>query len=71
MRCWLLISIALIPISNARADELAVKATRTLAAPEANQAAAADGRFVYAITNDRIAKYDRESGKLLATSTGE
>lgn len=73
MRCILLISIALIPFSSTRAGEPAAvwKATRTLAAPEANQAAAADGRFVYAITNDRVAKYDRESGKLLAVSTGE
>lgn len=72
MRCCLLISIALIPISSVSAAPPVVwKATRTLAAPEANQAAAADGRFVYAITNDRVAQYDCESGKLIATSTGE
>lgn len=44
--------------------------TGTLAAPEANQAAAADGRFVYAIDNAVVAKYDRATGKRLAVSTG-
>jgi hypothetical protein len=43
----------------------------SFAADEAHQAAAADGDFVYAITNDRIARYDRRSGKKLAVSTGE
>jgi hypothetical protein len=42
-----------------------------LAAPEANQAAAADEQFVYAIDNSVIAKYDRATGKRLAVSTGE
>jgi hypothetical protein len=44
--------------------------TGTLAAPEANQAAAADDRFVYAIDNAVVAKYDRATGKRLAVSTG-
>jgi hypothetical protein len=47
------------------------QATRTLAAPEAHQAAAADVKFVYAITNDKVAKYDRESGEKVGESTGE
>jgi len=42
-----------------------------LAAPEAFQAAAADDKHVYAITNDRIARYDRATGRRLAVSTGE
>jgi hypothetical protein len=46
-------------------------ATRTLAAAEANQAAAADEQFVYAIANKQIAKYERQSGKRIALSTGE
>ncbi len=46
------------------------KETRTLAAPEAHQAAAVDERFVYAITNTRVARYDRESGRRVAESTG-
>src|SRR4051794_17287137 len=42
----------------------------TLAAPEANQAAAADDRFVYAIGSAVIAKYDRATGERTAHSTG-
>lgn len=44
--------------------------THKFAAPEANQAAATDEQFVYAITNTKIARYDRESGRRLAESTG-
>ena len=44
--------------------------TSTLAAPEANQAACADDHFVYAIDSKVIAKYDRATGKTIATSTG-
>jgi hypothetical protein len=38
---------------------------------EANQAAAADEKYIYAIDNRRIAQYDRETGKRLAESKGE
>lgn len=44
---------------------------RVIPAPEAHQAAAADEKFVYAITNRLVAKYDRDSGKRIAVSTGE
>lgn len=44
--------------------------TEVLAAPEAGQAAAADESFVYAINSTVVAKYERASGKRLATSTG-
>jgi hypothetical protein len=47
------------------------KQTAVLAAPEAFQAAAADDKHVYAITNDRVARYDRASGLRLAASIGE
>ena len=47
------------------------KQTGTLSATEAHQAAAADDKFVYAITNTLVAKYDRQTGERLATSTGE
>ena len=46
------------------------KAQRKLPAPEAHQAAAADGKFVYAITSRGIAKYDRKSGKRVGLSQG-
>jgi glycerophosphoryl diester phosphodiesterase len=45
--------------------------TAVLAAPEAIQAAAADDEFVYAVNNTLVAKYDRNTGERLATSTGE
>ena len=41
-------------------------ATRQLPAPEAHQAAAAEGKFVYAITSRAVAKYDRATGKRLS-----
>lgn len=43
------------------ADEPAVvwQLTREFSAPEAHQAVAADERFVYAVTNRLVAKYDR------------
>lgn len=44
--------------------------TAVLAAPEAIQAAAADRRFVYAISSTQIAKYDRTSGQRIAVSHG-
>lgn len=47
------------------------EATATLQAAEARQAAAVDGEFVYAITNDRIGKYERGTGRRVAVSTGE
>jgi hypothetical protein len=45
--------------------------TSVLPAPEANQAAAADERLVYAIDNAVVAQYDRATGKRLALSSGE
>jgi hypothetical protein len=45
--------------------------TTVFTAPEANQAACADDRFVYAIDSKVIAKYDRTSGRQIALSTGD
>jgi dienelactone hydrolase len=45
--------------------------TRTIPAEEAHQAAAADEKFLYAISSTKVAKYDRQTGQRLATSTGE
>jgi hypothetical protein len=47
-----------------------VVATATLDSKDATQAAAADEKHVYAISNRRVAKYDRGTGKLLGVSTG-
>jgi endonuclease/exonuclease/phosphatase family metal-dependent hydrolase len=45
--------------------------TAAILAPEAIQAAATDETHVYAIASDRVARYDRATGKRLAVSTGE
>lgn len=44
---------------------------KAFAAPEAIQAAVADGQFVYAIASRQIAKYDRQTGERIALSTGD
>jgi hypothetical protein len=44
--------------------------TGTLATPHATQAAAADERFVYAVSNTAVVRYDRATGAELAQSTG-
>ncbi len=46
------------------------RTTTSLQASEAGQAAAADEKFVYAIGNRTIGKYDRRSGMRIASSTG-
>jgi len=53
------------------AEPVEWKLSRTLPASEAKQAAAADERFVYAIDNKVVARYDRDSGERLAISTGD
>lgn len=42
-----------------------------LASPHATQAAAADAKRLFAISNTTIATYDRENGELLATATAD
>jgi hypothetical protein len=55
--------------ANVLAD--AVIQTSTITAPEANQAACADDRYVYAIDSNVISKYDRTNGQRIAVSTGD
>jgi len=43
--------------------------TALLASPYATQAAAADERNVYAISSTHVARYDRHTGRLVATAT--
>jgi hypothetical protein len=62
--------LALLPGLAAVAGAAYVR-TGALPAREANQAAAADERFVYAVDNAVVAKYDRATGRRLAVSTGE
>ena len=66
--------VAFAALSPSLAEEVAAlkwRQTAAFDAPEAHQAAAADERFFYAIANGKIAKYDRGTGKHVATSTGE
>lgn len=44
-------------------------AAGNLASPHATQAAAADEKFVYAVSNTTVAQYDRATGKLVGTGT--
>ncbi len=79
-RAVVLCSIALMGFSVAQRGQAADafdtrtgawRMTGVLAAPEAVQAAAADGPFVYAISSTHVAKYDRKSGQRIAVSQGE
>lgn len=45
--------------------------TTILASADATQAACADEKFVYAVSNTRVVKYDRATGKEIAKSEGE
>jgi hypothetical protein len=58
-------------LSQAFATEEKFVETALLPAPEATQAAAADARFVYAISSTNVAKYDRATGRSVAASTGK
>jgi hypothetical protein len=65
------VGVGLPCLALAAAEGPAYVRTGSFSAPEANQAAAADGRYVYAIDNAVIARYDRKNGRRLAGSTGE
>lgn len=66
---WLLgLSIAV--FGSAAEGPLAWRVSRTIEAPEAFQAAAADGAFAYAIASRAVAQYDRETGRRVALSVG-
>ncbi len=72
IRVLLALLAALISSGALAADQpLRWKQTATFSAPEAFQAAAVDEKHIYAITNDRVAQYDRFSGKRVAVSKGE
>jgi hypothetical protein len=58
-------------VADSRPTESKWVKTRSLQAEEAYQAAAAHGPWVFAITNHKIAKYDRKSGQKLAESRGK
>ncbi len=47
------------------------KSTGVMPAAEAHQAVAADEKYVYAVTNTLVAKYDRTSGERIVVSSGD
>src|SRR5688572_13910110 len=59
------------PASRPAASGTRWRQATTLPAAEANQAAAADEKVVYAIDNARVAKYDRKTGERVAVSSGK
>jgi hypothetical protein len=70
-RSWCLgLGCLLLLIGTLAAEDLRYVATRSLSVPEANQAAAADERFVFGVGSTLVAKYDRATGNRVAVSTG-
>ncbi len=65
---WAFVFLGLVGFANA---EESYVAKGFLASPSATQAAAADGKFVYAVAGKSIAKLDRATGNEVARSTGE
>jgi hypothetical protein len=65
-----LLGAFLLAASPAAAQE-PVAVTLRITAEEARQGAASDGRYVYAIDNNRIGKYEIATGKRIAQWTGE
>lgn len=72
MRTISTLSLLLLLATSAIAAEppLGWRETRRLPAADAHQAAAADREFYYAVTNDKVVKYNRADGKQAGVSTG-
>ena len=69
-RPTLVVLISLLILHRAQAEN-AWRKTAELPAPEAIQAAASDEQYVYAVASQRVAKYDRATGRRIAISTGD
>jgi hypothetical protein len=67
--CLLLVALAAWP--ELPKSTTAYIKTAEMPSPLANQAAAADDRYVYVVDDGVIGKYDRDTGKELARSTGK
>jgi hypothetical protein len=66
----IVLTVAATSVVSHAAEPSTWRKTATIEAPEAVQAAAADGRFVYAVSSTQVAKYDRATGERLAVSSG-
>ncbi|SDF28339.1 hypothetical protein [Terriglobus roseus] len=62
---------ALITITTPAQDVAAAKELRRIPAAEANQGVATDARFVYAIEDAKIGKYDKATGKRVGLFEGD
>jgi len=60
-----------VPAPPLAAPILSATEVQRWSAPEATQGVAVDGRYLYAIANSQIAKYDRATGRKVAEWTGE
>ena len=69
MTNWLWIAVS--GCSGDQTELPQFRETGAFAAPQAHQAAAADRKFIYAITNNMIAKYSRKTRQQLAVSVGD
>ncbi len=68
----LLFTTALVLTASVPAQDVAAaKELRRIPADEANQGVAADSRFVYAIDDSRIGKYEKATGKRVASFEGD
>ena len=63
--------LGLFAVAGCRGQETAYVEKSALSSAHATQAAAADERFVYVVSNKRIAKLDRATGSELALSEGK
>lgn len=70
-RGFLLAIVAMSAARIAAAQHAPPRAELRIAAPEARQGAASDGRFAYAIDNHRIGKYAIASGRPVASWRGD
>jgi hypothetical protein len=68
---WLFAVLILTSSGSAEEPKSGWIETRAIPAPEARQAEAADGQYVYAINSSIIAKYDRQTGERIALSHGK
>ncbi len=68
----LLFCTALVAVASAQTQDVAAaKELRRIPAEEAHQGVASDARFVYAIADSKIAKYDKATGKRVALFEGD
>lgn len=70
--CLLITASSLLGCQSAiRDSKTKLVTTQTIPSPKATQAAIADNRYIYAVANEVVVKYDRATGQEVARSTGE